>query len=67
MAGAVKTIGHPVKYTGTPGGVRRPAPLLGQHSREVLSEAGYAEADIAALIQSGAVIATENGRAEAAE
>ena len=67
VAGAVKTIGHPVKYTETPGGVRRPAPLLGQHSREVLSEAGYAEADIAALIQSGAVIASDNGCAEAAE
>jgi crotonobetainyl-CoA:carnitine CoA-transferase CaiB-like acyl-CoA transferase len=34
---------------------RRPAPNLGEHSAEILAEAGYAEAEIAALLASGAV------------
>ena len=38
--GAVQTIGLPVKFTGTPGGVHGPAPTLGQHTDEVLSEYG---------------------------
>ncbi|MGR3572805.1 CaiB/BaiF CoA transferase family protein [Brevirhabdus sp.] len=56
-AGAVKSIGLPVKFSQTPGAVTRPAPLLGQHSREVLAEAGYPADAIEALIESGAVIA----------
>ncbi|WP_212523488.1 CoA transferase [Actibacterium sp. MT2.3-13A] len=56
-AGTVQTLGHPVKFSETPGAVRRPAPLLGQHSREVLAEAGYGEAQIEAMIAAGAVIA----------
>jgi crotonobetainyl-CoA:carnitine CoA-transferase CaiB-like acyl-CoA transferase len=33
----------------TPAAVRFPAPLLGQHSSEILLEAGYSEAEIEAL------------------
>lgn len=40
VAGAVQTIGLPVKFTGTPGGIRSPAPTLGQHTAEVLAEYG---------------------------
>ena len=36
-------------------GIRRPAPLLGQHTREVLIEFGYDDARIAALAESGAI------------
>ncbi len=39
----------------TPGSVRTPAPLLGQHTDEVLAKFGYADADIAALRDSGAL------------
>ena len=39
----------------TPGSVRRPIPKVGQHTDEVLSEYGFASADIAALRQAGAV------------
>ena len=56
-AGAVKTIGHPVKFSETPAKVVQPAPLLGQHSREVLQQIGYAPVDIDRLIQTEAVIA----------
>jgi len=55
VAGFVKTLGSPVKFHGTPGGVRNAAPVIGQHSREVLREAGYDEADIQSLIDVGAV------------
>lgn len=37
-AGPMKTLGVPVKLSGTPGAVRRPAPLLGEHTGEVLRE-----------------------------
>jgi len=56
VAGAVKTIGLPVKLSATPGGVHRPAPVLGQHTVEVLREAGYDDGRIEALIASGAAI-----------
>lgn len=56
-AGNVKAIGHPVKYSATPTEITRPAPLLGEHTREVLSENGYSDAEIDALVTSDAVIA----------
>lgn len=56
-AGAVKTIGHPVKYSHTPTKVEMAAPVLGQHSREVLAEIGYDPERIEALVKSKAVIA----------
>jgi formyl-CoA transferase len=37
-AGTVYGLGIPVKLSATPGSVRRPAPLLGQHNDEVLRE-----------------------------
>ena len=39
-SGTVQTIGLPVKFTATPGGVRGPAPRLGEHTAEVLAEYG---------------------------
>jgi len=54
-AGRVKGIGHPIKFTDTPGGSKRPAPLLGQHTREVLAGLGYSTPEIDALARDGAV------------
>jgi crotonobetainyl-CoA:carnitine CoA-transferase CaiB-like acyl-CoA transferase len=54
-AGRVKAIGVPVKFSDTPGAVRRAAPLFGQHTREVLREHGFAESEIDELAAQGAI------------
>jgi crotonobetainyl-CoA:carnitine CoA-transferase CaiB-like acyl-CoA transferase len=48
-AGPVKTLGLPVKFSQTPGGVRSPAPFLAQHTDEVLAEVGYTPEEIARI------------------
>ncbi len=55
-AGEVQTIGLPVKFSETPGDITSAAPLLGQHTLEVLMEAGYSEEEAQELIGSGAGI-----------
>ena len=55
VLGRLRTLGSPLKLSETPTNPRRRAPLLGEHSRMVLAEAGYNEEDIAALVTSGAV------------
>ncbi|ASJ70972.1 CaiB/BaiF CoA transferase family protein [Granulosicoccus antarcticus] len=54
-AGTVKTLGSPVKFHGTPGSIRSAAPLLGQHSREILEEAGFTDADFEQFVANGIV------------
>ena len=44
----------PAVFPGEPAGIRPPAPALGQHTREVLSQAGYGEAQIEAMFAEGA-------------
>jgi crotonobetainyl-CoA:carnitine CoA-transferase CaiB-like acyl-CoA transferase len=41
--------------------VHRPAPAFGEHTREVLAEAGLAEDEIAALYESGAAAGPSAG------
>jgi crotonobetainyl-CoA:carnitine CoA-transferase CaiB-like acyl-CoA transferase len=55
-AGKMSTLGHPVKYSETPAQITRPAPILGQHSRDVLRDTGYSDTEIEALVQTHAVI-----------
>src|SRR5690349_4323084 len=53
--GRMRTLGSPIKMTRTPPDVGRRAPLLGEHTDEVLREAGYGDEEIAALRRAGAV------------
>ncbi|MGH0218613.1 CaiB/BaiF CoA transferase family protein [Sinorhizobium meliloti] len=57
--GRVKTPGFPIKFSKTPSTVNRGAPVVGQHTREILKDAGYDDARIAALEAAGAVAAGE--------
>jgi crotonobetainyl-CoA:carnitine CoA-transferase CaiB-like acyl-CoA transferase len=58
-AGTIKNIGLAAKLYGTPGRITEPAPLLGQHTREVLLGAGYTADAIEALVDSGAVVTND--------
>jgi crotonobetainyl-CoA:carnitine CoA-transferase CaiB-like acyl-CoA transferase len=53
--GKVKTVGLPVKFSHTPGKVRRAAPVYGEHTREVLREHGFADAEIERMAKAGAI------------
>ena len=55
--GKVKTPGFPIRFSKTPSKVERGAPVAGQHTEEILKDAGYDDAAIASLVASG-VIAT---------
>jgi CoA:oxalate CoA-transferase len=57
--GPVRIAGSPIRLSETPGTVRTPAPLLGEHSAEVLREVlGYPEERIDALKAEGVINAT---------
>ncbi len=56
IAGEMQTIGLPVKFSATPGGVLHAAPTYGQHTQEVLREIGYSADEIAALLAAKAAV-----------
>jgi len=55
LAGEVKLVASPMKFSATPVQYRRPPPLLGEHTAEVLGEFGIDANELAALRQSRAV------------
>jgi crotonobetainyl-CoA:carnitine CoA-transferase CaiB-like acyl-CoA transferase len=52
--GSFKAPAAPVRFPGTETGPAGPAPKLGEHTREVLAQAGYDPAAVDRLIESGA-------------
>lgn len=63
QAGPTKALGCPVHFSATPTAVTRHAPLLGEHTREVLREFDYSDTDIDALLSAGVIV---EARADAA-
>jgi crotonobetainyl-CoA:carnitine CoA-transferase CaiB-like acyl-CoA transferase len=53
IAGTYKVIPSPVRFNRTPAAIRRPAPLIGQHNREVLTEVGLGDAEVSRLEAAG--------------
>jgi formyl-CoA transferase len=54
--GRVRMLGFPFRASATPASIRRPAPLLGEHTAEVLREVlDLSPAEISALAESGAI------------
>ena len=56
--GKARMLGFPVRASATPAAIRRPAPLLGEHTAEVLAEIGITPPDIERLIAAGIVAAS---------
>jgi crotonobetainyl-CoA:carnitine CoA-transferase CaiB-like acyl-CoA transferase len=56
QAGRLRQARQPARFSATPFEIRRGAPLHGGHTREVLAEAGFGKAEIAALEATGAAV-----------
>jgi crotonobetainyl-CoA:carnitine CoA-transferase CaiB-like acyl-CoA transferase len=56
--GAMKTLGLPLKSNVDLTQIRKPAPLHGQHTEEVLREIGYDDSQVRGLLADGVVRAT---------
>jgi crotonobetainyl-CoA:carnitine CoA-transferase CaiB-like acyl-CoA transferase len=61
--GPMKTLGLPIKSTGDLTAIRKPAPMLGQHSEEVLRELGYGDADIRTLFDDQVIFDSSRNKA----
>jgi crotonobetainyl-CoA:carnitine CoA-transferase CaiB-like acyl-CoA transferase len=57
--GPLRALSSPLRLSATPPQIRRPAPLFGQHSAEVLMSVGYSRENVEALQGSGAVFDRE--------
>ena len=55
LSGSVRLVASPMKFSATPVQYRRPPPLLGQHTEQILGEFGLGDAEIAALRSARAI------------
>ncbi|MEM3676394.1 MAG: CaiB/BaiF CoA-transferase family protein, partial [Thermoplasmataceae archaeon] len=53
--GSIRALGTPFKLSKTPGSVRMPPPMLGEHTSEILREIGYSQEEILDASRSGVV------------
>jgi crotonobetainyl-CoA:carnitine CoA-transferase CaiB-like acyl-CoA transferase len=61
-AGPMRYPGRPFIMSGSPWRLRRTAPLLGEHTAEVLGEIGYTDADIGGLSAAGVILVNARGQ-----
>lgn len=59
LPGAMQAMGAPIRYNGSFFPARRPSPAKGQHTRELLAEAGYGPEEIARLLAAGSAFSGE--------
>jgi crotonobetainyl-CoA:carnitine CoA-transferase CaiB-like acyl-CoA transferase len=57
VTGTARSLGLPIKFSGSPMPAAARAPLLGEHTRDSLAQAGLPDADIDALLVRGAALA----------
>lgn len=55
QAGPTKAIGCPIHFSHTPTQITRPAPMLGEHTRELLREYGYQDSEIDDYVAQGVI------------
>jgi len=53
--GKVKQLGFPIKLSETPGSVRSPAPLPGEHTEEIMGQLGYTRHEMDAFLKDGII------------
>jgi crotonobetainyl-CoA:carnitine CoA-transferase CaiB-like acyl-CoA transferase len=51
--GKIRMTDPTIRFSNNPSNIRRLQPRLGEHSREILAEAGYSSVDISKLIDTG--------------
>lgn len=56
VMGELRALSSPLRLSKTPPQIRRPAPVFGQHTAEVLMSAGYPAEDVAALQEAGVLL-----------
>lgn len=61
LAGAMSMAGVPIKFSGARGAVEAPPPLLGEHTRGILSGLGYGAGSVEALVAAGVVGVADGG------
>ena len=61
QAGATRALGCPLHFSKTRTRITRPAPMLGEHTRDVLRECGYTDVEIERLVRDGVVVSTVAG------
>ena len=57
VEGTIASMGFPVKLSGTPQQVRRPPPLLGEHTSEILAELKLSAKDLEEVLHAAGVLA----------
>lgn len=53
--GCIPQLGVPIKFSQTPGRIRRPPPLFGEHTGQILQELGYSKSEINTLGETGVI------------